>query len=131
MRYLGIDYGKKRMGLALSDESGKLAFPLTRLLVVGFRQAAKEIAGIIRKEGAEKIIIGLPITFDGRESPQAKETREFGQKLEKELKLKVEFENEVLSTKLAQRSGVPADKIDAASAAIILQSYLDKKNSKS
>lgn len=125
MRYLGIDYGHKRIGVSLSDEGGRMAFPLIEL-PAEFGSFIKEVKKIIKKEPVGKIIIGLPITFGGKESYQAEAVREFGRELEKMVQLHVEYENEVLSTKLAERSGTPKSKINASAAAVILQSYLDK-----
>lgn len=126
MRYLSIDYGKKRMGLALSDEEGNIAFPLSQVSVLGFQLTAKRIKEIVAKNGVEKIIIGVPVTFGGGESAQTVEARVFGKKLADALQLPVEFENEMLTTKMALRGGVAKSKANAASAAIFLQSYLDK-----
>lgn len=127
MRYLGIDYGHKRIGIAISDEEGRMAFPLTEL-PAEFGNFVKEIRKIIKKESVEKIVIGLPITFGGKESFQAKAVKEFGRELGKMVQLPMEYENEVLSTKLAERAGTPKSKINASAAAVILQSYLDKIN---
>ena len=123
MRFLGIDYGEKRIGLAISDEDGKIAFPYG---VVG---SFSKIISLAKKEKINKIIIGLPISFSGQESAQALKIRRFAEALQKKVKLPIEFENEVLTTKIASY-GSKRDKIDASSAAIILQSYLDKNNSK-
>jgi putative holliday junction resolvase len=128
MRYLGIDYGTKRMGIAVSDEEGKIAFPLSRLSVVGFQLTVKRIQEIITKKSVEGIVVGVPVPFGGGESAQTREARAFGEKLQKALQLPVEFENELLTTKMAFRGGVAKNKVDAASAAILLQSYLDKIN---
>lgn len=128
MRYLGIDYGKKRMGLALSDEEGNIAFPRTQLTTYNIQLTTKIISDIIKKEGIEKIIVGLPVTFGGKESAQTAEARAFGEKMREALKVPIEFENEMLTTKMALKGGVAKSKVDAASAAILLQSYLDKTN---
>ena len=125
MRYLGIDYGHKRIGIALSDEGGRMAFPLTELSAE-FGNFVKEIRKIIKKESVGKIIIGLPITFGGKESFQTQAVREFGEELKKMLQLPMEYENEILSTKLAERGGSPKSKINASAAAVILQSFLDR-----
>lgn len=127
MRYLGIDYGHKKIGIAVSDEEGRIAFPLVEL-PAEFGGFVKEIKKIIKKKSIQKIIIGLPVTFSGKESFQTRAVREFGCELERVVQLPVEYENEVLSTKLAERGGTPQKMINAASAAIILQSYLDKKS---
>lgn len=126
MRYLGLDYGKKRIGLALSDEEGKIAFPLSQLSALGFQLTAKRIQEIIAQKGVEKIVVGVPITFGGKESAQTVEARSFGKKLGSAVQLPVEFENEMLTTKMALRGGIAKNRIDAASAAILLQSYLDR-----
>jgi len=126
MRYLGIDYGHKRIGIALSDEEGWIAFPMAQFSGVVFLRVVREIQKVVKKEKIGKIIIGLPITFGGKESLQARETREFGQKLHNLVQLPIEYENEILSTKMAERGGTAKQKIDSSAAAIILQSYLDK-----
>lgn len=128
MRYLGIDYGKKRMGLALSDEEGKIAFPRTQLITYNLQLTTKIIKGIIEKEGVGKIVVGIPVTFGGKESAQTVEARAFGEKLASAVQLSVEFENEILTTKMALKGGIAKSRVDAASAAILLQSYLDKMN---
>jgi putative holliday junction resolvase len=128
MRYLGIDYGTKRMGIAVSDEEGKIAFPLSRLSVVGFQLTVKRIQEIITKKSVEGIVVGVPVPFGGGESAQTREARAFGEKLQKALQLPIEFENELLTTKMAFKGGIAKNKVDAASAAILLQSYLDKIN---
>ena len=126
-RYLGIDYGHKRTGIALSDEEGRMAFPLTQLSGTDFLRVVREIKKIIKKEKIGKVIIGLPITFDGKESLQTREVMAFGRKLGKMVLLPIEYENEILSTKMAERGGTAKQKIDSSAAAIILQSYLDKR----
>ncbi len=128
MRYLGIDYGRKRMGLAISDEEGKIAFPRMQFTIYNLPHTTKILLDIIKKEGVEKIVVGVPVTFGGKESAQTVEARAFGEKLQKAIQLPVEFENELLTTKMAVRGGVAKSKVDASSAAIILQSYLDKAN---
>ncbi len=130
MRYLGIDYGRKRMGLAISDEEGKIAFPRMQLTVYNLQLTTKIIRDIIEKDAVEKIVVGVPVTFGGRESAQTAEARAFGEKLQKAIQLPIEFENELLTTKMAVRGGVAKSKVDASSAAIILQSYLDRENRK-
>lgn len=120
MRYLGIDYGEKRIGLALSDEGGKIAMPY------GVVNYFNKILSILKKEKVGKIVIGLPVGFSGQESAQTLETKKFAEALGKKVKLPIELENEVLSTKIASRFSAK-DKIDASSAAVILQSYLDKQ----
>lgn|SRR3989338_6621864 len=126
MRYLGIDYGHKRIGIAISDEGGVMAFPFSRILAKSPAFIVKEIKKIIKKKRIEKIVLGLPITFGGQDSLQTNAVKEFGRYLGKMLQLPIEYENEILSTKMAERGGTVKQKIDSSAAAIILQSYLDR-----
>lgn len=125
MRYIGIDYGSKRIGIAVSDPEGRLAFP-QKVIEGGAKELFSEIRKICREEPVEKIIVGLPLALDEKETKQTEETIKFADKIKKNIKLPVEFENEMLTTKIAKRPGVKKELVDASSAAIILQSYLDK-----
>ncbi len=155
MRYLGIDYGQKRIGVAISDEGGALAFPfdlfqktsplkknkLGKFKVVKERWSekeskavSKEIAALCRQEKVGAIVVGLPLDFSGKETAMTREVRKFAAILKKITNKPVVLEREFLTTKLAERkfreAGVKKKqmkgKIDAAAAAEILQSYLDK-----
>ncbi|MBI4132557.1 MAG: Holliday junction resolvase RuvX [Candidatus Sungbacteria bacterium] len=120
MRYLGIDYGKKRIGLAISDPEGQLAFPYGRV---------RDMAGVVKiveKEGIGKIVIGVPTLWHGGQSVQIKTVERFAAALRHAVRLGIEFENEMFTSKIAERSS-PKDKADAAAAALILQSYLDRQ----
>lgn len=123
MRYLGIDYGKERIGIAVSDDNGQIAFPLKTLPGKNPFPLIREIA---RKEKIGKIILGLPIPFSGGASKQTAELKKIAEKLKKATRLPVELENEILTTKLAKRTGMPEEHLDKAAATIILQSYLDR-----
>ena len=125
MRHLGIDYGEKRMGLALSDPEGIIAMPYET--IANSKSIAGDIAAIVKKEDVKKIVVGIPITFSGGESRQTKSVKEFAEDLRNVVGIPVDFENELLTTRLAEREGVPKDHLDKAAAALILQSYLDKK----
>ena len=125
MRYLGIDYGIKRIGLALSDDDGQMAFPGGIVMGHGDK-AIKEIAEKIKKENIGVIVVGLPIGLNGNETDQTSITRAFVTLLKKTFPIPIETENEMLTSRMAIASGARDDHIDASSAAIILQSYLDK-----
>lgn len=125
MRYLGIDYGDKRIGIALSDEQGILAFPLAT--VENGKNAVNQIKKICSEQEAERIIIGLPLSFAMKETEQTEKVRLFAGKLSKEINLPIEFENEILTSKMAGKERVNRQKIDESSAALILQSWIDKK----
>lgn len=127
MRYLGIDYGEKRMGVAVSDEDRKIAFPLVELTDLGIKnRAVTAIKSIIKKEGVEKIILGIPVMFGKEESQAARNIRDFGEKLQKTVRIPLVYENEMFTTRLVEQSGVKKKHSNKAAAALILQSYLDK-----
>ena len=126
-RYLGIDYGTKRIGISLSDEGGKIAFPRD-VVSSEWKTFFPFIANLIRKEHARGVVVGLARGLGGEETKMTKEIRSFAQKLERELSVSVHLEDEVLSTKAVLRGPTKKEKIDASSAALILQSYLDRKN---
>ena len=123
--YIGIDYGQKRIGIAISDDEVKIAFPRTTVENKGNNKLVKTIASLVKKEQISCMVVGLPVGLQGQETKQTKGVRAFANKLRKVVSVPVEFENEMLTTKMAKESG--AKDIDASSAAIMLQSYLDKK----
>ena len=156
MRYLGIDYGQKRIGVAISDEGGALAFPFDlfqkipppKKTILGkfkavkkrwsegeIRAISKEVGDICRREKVGAIVVGLPLDLFGKETVMTKEVRNFAAILKKTAQKPVILEKEFLTTKLAEgkfrEAGVKKKqmkgKIDAAAAAEILQSYLDKR----
>lgn len=126
MRILGIDYGLKKVGLAISD--GLLAEPLAVLKVKDINEAVAKIEQILQVQQVESIVIGLS------ENKSAKLTQEFGKKLRQLVNIPIVFQDETLSTHEAQilsiESGIKRKKRremeDAYAAAIILQSYLDR-----
>lgn len=123
MRYLAIDYGSKRVGLALSDEGLILGFPYK---TVENKDLIKVLKEIIKKEEVGKVILGLPLNFQMDETEQTKKVKNFKSLFEKNTDIRIEYENELLTTAQAKKSGVADKHIDASSAALILQSYLDR-----
>ncbi|MBI2628079.1 MAG: Holliday junction resolvase RuvX [Candidatus Niyogibacteria bacterium] len=124
MRFLGIDYGKKRIGTAMSDKEGQMAFPYA--IIENNAEKFRAIGKICENEGISKIIMGLPKNLKGKETEMTKEIQEFGRRLYEEIGLKVIFQDEILSTKEAIRLQGRHKKIDASAAALILDSYLKK-----
>lgn len=126
-KYLGIDYGKKRIGLAVSDESGNMAFPKGIFENKGKKDAAEAIWKMCNIElgGVKDIVLGESKNFKGEDNEVMEDVREFAEYL-KSHALNVIFEPEIMSTIQAERlQGQRAD-IDASAAAVILQSYLDR-----
>ena len=125
MRYLGIDYGEKRIGIALSDESFLMAFPEGTIENTSLPRVIKKIKTLVTEKGVLKIVIGLPVALAGHETHGSRAARNFAEILKNSFQGEIIFENEMLTTKLARAYG-QKEEIDASSAALILQSYLDK-----
>ncbi len=134
MKYLGIDLGSKRIGLAVSDERGIVAKPLAVLTPASDAQAIELITEVCKKEGVEALVIGIP--FSSPEKTQGA-YRHFGEKLSRSTELPIYEWDETFTTKQAQNmvafSDRPARKIsskhrDNIAAAIILQEFLDDGN---
>lgn len=135
MRILGIDFGSKRIGVAVSDPLGITA---QGVAVLGkgetFEQDIRELKRIVKKyDGIDEIVVGLPKTMSGEIGPAAKVVQDFIEALKKEFKLKIVAWDERLTTVEAERTlisiGLSREKrkkmIDKSAAAYILQSYLD------
>jgi len=125
MRYIGIDYGSKKVGLAVSDESGRVAFPLQ--VIANNKNLLVEIAKICEQEKIVKIICGLSLDFSGQDNPIAREAQNFCNQLSAKINLPLDFENEVLTSVFAGQTMARDRDLDARAAALILQRYLDRK----
>lgn len=124
MRILGIDYGGKRVGIALSDENKKMAFPYT--VLPNDKKIYIEIKKICEKEMVEEIVLGLPLALNNRDTDATKPAQDFKLRLEKEVNLPIIFEKEFYTTKEAERVQGKIKKIDASAAALILKYYLSR-----
>jgi putative Holliday junction resolvase len=132
-RFLGIDYGNKRIGISISDKSNTIANPFSTIINTGFNNVLNQIIEIISKEQVTDIIIGLPLSFNFDNTEQTDLTQKFIDFINEKLyNINVHIENEILSTKEAEnRLDNLADKksvIDETASSLILQSYLDKIN---
>lgn len=133
MRILGIDYGSKRVGLALSDPSGTISSPLKTLDNKGQHKAAEAIAEAARTSEAGRIVLGLPLKLDGSAGPAATTIRNFAGVLRQYTEIPVTLWDERLTTARAERAMLDTDmsrarrakRIDKVAAQMILQSYLD------
>jgi putative Holliday junction resolvase len=131
MRYLGIDYGHKKIGLAISDETGSFAFPYQ--VLPNTPKLLEEVKKICEQEKIEKIVIGESLDLSGVANEIQKDILIFKEKLEQETGLVVVFEREFFTTWEAKRiiDEKQNDKqTDARAAALILKSFLDKDTSK-
>ena len=126
MKYLGIDYGTKHIGIALSDPEGRMAFP--RMVLDASKDPMGEIEELCREEHVEKIIFGDSRNFKNAPNPIMKKMTPFAESLARRTGLPVDFISEALSSQEARRTQGENAMNDASAAAIILQSYLDRAN---
>lgn len=126
MKYLGIDYGTKRVGTAVSDEEGKIAFPQT--VLKNDKNLTAALAALCRERGVSEIVIGDSRKLSGEPNAISPEIEKLKIALAEETKLQTHYEPEFWSSAQAERFQGKTDKLDASAAAIILQSFLDKKH---
>ena len=124
MRFLGVDYGEKRIGLALSDEEGRLAFP--KEIIINDKNVFEKIRDIIKKEIVGSIVVGESVNARGEPNPIDEKIKSFISGLEKEFGLPVYSEKEFFTSVEARRYMPSPELADASAAALILQRYLDK-----
>jgi putative holliday junction resolvase len=136
-RVLGIDYGERRVGIAISDPSATIAQPLTVLIRrPGKRPPVQAVADLVATHAVQHIVVGLPLTLEGEESDWSREVRDFGDRLAARTGAGVSFADERLTSVAAERAvrsiGLKKrererkTRVDAAAAALILQAYLDR-----
>jgi putative Holliday junction resolvase len=138
-KYLGVDYGDKRTGLAECDPSGMLASGIGTISEGGMRKTAERVAREAESRLCKKIIIGLPKNMDGTEGDRAKVIYAFAELLSEYTKIPLDFYDERMTTMIAYRymgeTGTFGKKrknsVDTLSAEIILQSYIDKERNAS
>ena len=138
MKYIGIDYGTKKIGVAVSDDTGTLAFPL--VTVSAGPTALQTIATLITDNGVGKIVLGESRNFKNEPNAVMEDIQQFEKDIAELSGLPVAYEREFFTSTEAARQFAPntdkqssrkeppsQEKLDASAAAIILQSYLDKQ----
>jgi putative Holliday junction resolvase len=133
-KILGIDFGEKRIGLALSVPETQLVVPLTTVGRTSDSQAIRQIVDIGLQEGVEGFVVGDPLNLDGSRGPASARAASFARKLAQESGLRVEMADETLTSVEAEQRlrevGIDPrrhpEKIDATAAQILLQQYLDE-----
>lgn len=123
MRVLALDYGSARCGCAISDPTGVVATPLEPILTPNTKRGLGRLRALIAELGAERVVVGLPLSLSGADSAQTAETRAFAQKLQGSVPVPVELYDERFTTRLAQRSGGRASE-DSRAAAHLLEGWL-------
>ncbi len=124
MKYLGIDYGTKKVGIAISDESGGFAFPKA---IVSVSEAIQTVDELCKTESISTIVVGESVASNGERNVVADAAKKFAEKLHAQTNLPVVFEQEFNSSVEAHRYQTDAGSRDDSAAAIILQRFLDKK----
>lgn len=140
MRTLAIDFGARRVGLALSDEGGKFASPFDVLNITSPEQARAEVLAVIRKEGVQRVVVGLPLNMDDSIGPAARNTIAWAKTVGAEAGLPVTFVDERLSSFAAEQGLIERKRggekitrkqrkqqLDALAASGFLQEFLDGK----
>ena len=122
-RILALDHGSARCGCAISDPSGTLATPLDVVERPDSKRGLAAVVRVVEEHGAERVVVGLPLTLKGEEGVQAAAARTFAERLERRLNIPVELHDERLTTRLAERTG-GSEYADSRAAAHLLESYL-------
>jgi putative Holliday junction resolvase len=135
MRYLAVDYGAKRTGLAVCDAGERVVSPLA--VLQGPRNLIERIRQVVAAENIKAIVLGLPLNMDGSEGPQAQRVRTFAGQLRRQVGIPVHFQDERLSSFGAEEKlqeiglsrGKRRARLDAVAAAEILQTFLEGQKS--
>jgi putative Holliday junction resolvase len=133
MRYLSIDYGTKRTGLAICDPTETIVSPLA--VIRSEKGLLEKISEVVSSENVGAIVLGLPLNMDNSQGPQAKLVLKFAEKLRKNLQIPVHLQDERLSSFGAEEKLFSVDlsrsevkeRLDAVSAAEILENFLEQK----
>lgn len=133
MKILGIDYGSRRIGLAISDELGITARPLSVIARKNIERDLDVLESVIRENAVEQIVIGLPLRLDGTKGIQCEKVERFAEQLKSRIAIPLIFRDEALSTweadELMISAGMKSRKrkkiVDKVAAAVILQGHLD------
>mgnify|MGYP001213763523 CR=1 FL=1 len=134
-RILGIDYGERRVGLAISDPLNIFAKPFSTIDRKSSPDYVQDLLKIIEENGVKEIVVGLPLNMKGVDSKQTTIVRNFVQDLKSKTNYPIYFQDERLSSKTAEQSLILQKKspsknkasIDSTAASLILQEYLDSK----
>lgn len=143
MKILGIDYGTKRIGIAITDEGGRLAFP--KEILINDSDTLKKMERILKEENIKEIVIGESVDFSGKLNALSARIEVFILEMKEKFDLPIHKQKEFLTSVEARKSPsgkkdlsqsqahskvkqIKSGRIDAQAAALILQRYLDKKN---
>jgi len=131
LKILALDFGSARTGLAVSDPTGTIATPVGVVEHAATETGLAQLATLVREEGVERVVIGLPLTLRGERGEQADETERFVTALRATVEVPVETFDERFTTDLAEQTSNGARSVDAVAAAHLLSSYLEWSSNKS
>jgi len=124
MRVLALDYGSARCGCAISDPTGTLATPIPPVLRPASRKGFGAVKALVREREVVRVVVGLPLSLSGADTPQTSEARAFADRLRGALDVPVDLYDERFTTAIAQRSGGAAASEDSRAAAVLLEDWL-------
>lgn len=131
MKFLGIDYGEAKVGLAIGDDESHLSLPYRIIKNAGWAKLFEELGGLVKAEAIATVVVGLPINTIGNNSAQTENVRKFAKELQEKLPVAVVFQDEKFSSQEAHKLGAGSSEFrrdkrdDDVAAMIMLQSYLD------
>jgi putative transcription antitermination factor YqgF len=128
MKYLGIDYGEKRIGIAISDAEGKIAFP--KIVLGNKDELIEKILNLCKEFEVDAIVIGESKDYKGEDNKINPQIISFKRELSKAVKLPISLEPEFLSSMQVEKTFGKTKMLDASAAAIILQTYMDKEKNR-
>ncbi len=134
-RYLGIDFGEKRVGVAITDPTRTIAQPLKTISYTSLKKLVTEIKTLLNEKQVVKVIVGLPLSMKGSDSAQTRVVREFAERLRKSCAVPVELIDERLTTvqahqvmhQMGKKPSRHREKVDQIAAQYILQTYIDRE----
>jgi putative Holliday junction resolvase len=129
---LGLDYGSRRIGLAVSDQAGLIAFPAGALERAGLARDLAALTALIGERGVTRVVVGLPLHLSGRSGPEAEAARAFARALGEAARVPVDLLDERWTTREAERALRDAPKrsrgsVDSVAATLLLRTYLERE----
>ncbi|MFA6340857.1 MAG: Holliday junction resolvase RuvX [Candidatus Paceibacterota bacterium] len=128
MKYLGIDYGEKRVGMAVSDAEGKVAFP--KIVLENNADLIQKISELVKELAAEAVVIGESKDYKGEDNKINPKIISFKRDLSSVIKLPMFLEPEFMSSMQVEKTFGKTDMLDASAAAVVLQTFLDKERNR-
>lgn len=129
MKYLGIDYGKKRTGVAISDSDGRVAVLKETIHADGPNEVIERIKFLVNEDAVEAVVVGLPVNMQGEKTAMTEDVERFIENLRNHVEVPVQTVDERLTTEMAKQllRSVKNEERDQVAAQILLQNFLDQQ----